>query len=711
MRIFHRRPICILGSVLLILGILLFRLPSILLCILPLPILLSAILLRHRGFYFRLGAVLAALLCILVLLTAHLPPLLLSDSDPDDTWSFTVSEIGENGSVTATGVSRNGILLPFARLSVRCGLALSVGDRVTVKGARYSANTDYEADGIHGRLLDLSEPSVTHRPYLPSAWIARLKDAFSERLEAIGGETAGPLLRSLLLGEPGELPLGTSESFRRLGVSHILAISGMHLLVLASLLSRLLRLLRLPHALRTALSAAILILYALTVGATPSILRALVMALISLLSYYAERRTDSLSSLFLSGIVLSLLSPRVLLSLSFRLSFAATFGIIAAARVLRHLSLPASIPAWARRYLLLPLSGTAAALLFTLPISLPVFGRLSLLSLPANLLLAPLYELLLSLGLLALATGPLAPVRILVRAVAWLSLSLTEAIASIPSILLSASHPVTLFTCILLALTALALLILPSLGKRRTLLALSAPCLAFVLSLELFALPKSADCRITLLSDGKTGEAILLADGTGRGLIDLADGRTSLLGEIKHALGNEAVTELSFYLPTVYSEASQDRLASLCESYSVRLVLLPSAADAEERAVRDGMAEYLEAERIEYRILDADPSFTADGYTLSLRRRAGGVGMLTVTRHEGSLTYLTGAAASLLHYTDLPYSDTLILGSRDALASRLPPLNGEAETLILCSESYPSPVFDGGLLRQPSALNIPLCEH
>ncbi len=709
MNLLRKRPLCTICAALLLSAPILLHL--------PLPALLSAAvaaavlwaLLRRRGILTALTFPLVFVLCVSILFTEWHPRAFLGRTEQGDILVLTVAELEDNGDCIGVSVERNGIPCPFSRVLLKTDEPLAVGDRVTLSVASLSVTRGRDANGIHSTIRADGKLSVEHRPYSPRAVLERIRSMLALRLDEIGTSRVSALLSALLLGDPDELSLTTSSAFRRLGLSHVLAISGMHLLVIARLLSRLLVLLGVPRRTRGLLSSFFLILYAAAVGFSPSILRALLMALVSEASFFVGRRTDALCSLFFSGGVLAVSVPRILLSLSFQLSFAATFGIISCAQVLRRLRLSERVAPMLYRFVVFPTATSLFALLFTLPLTLSGFGRLSLAALPANLLLAPLYELLLCVGLISLCIGPILPIKLLVTGLGGAVLSLTEWAGSLPLLLLDASHPTVLGLFTLLTLSVLLHLLRRRTTKRAVCLTVLPTLALLTLALALFCFPTRKTDALTVCTDAESGELLVLATGRDRAVIDLSRGDGKLLTALENRLSDDAVTELSLYLPAEYGEGTLSAVKHLASRYLLRLVVLPEAKDEAELTTKRELIDYLSREGIPYRPFPTGPLLLGD-YRLTLQRSTPTVLRLEIRCGNASACYLSGAAAGLLHYAELPYSDHLILGSHGAAASRLPDTSRYAEHLVLCDEVYPEIYHSGPITRLSEALTLPLTE-
>ena len=197
-----------------------------------------------------------------------------------------------------------------------------------------------------------------------------------------------------------------SETFRRVGVIHVLVASGTQVSLLIGLVYFLCRLLPLPSVGPLLLGTAVIGSYVLVTGAEPSILRAAVMGWIVLIGLTAGEDYDLPTSLAVAAAVLLILRPSQIADVGFQLSFAATTGI-AALGVPLGIRLAARLPA----AIAFGSAMTVGAQLFVAPVLVYHFRALSLSGLLANLPVIPVCGFLVVLGLgTSLLGGPLLPV-------------------------------------------------------------------------------------------------------------------------------------------------------------------------------------------------------------------------------------------------------------------------------------------------------------
>lgn len=237
--------------------------------------------------------------------------------------------------------------------------------------------------------------------------LTRLRLRISAGIRARLPGEAGGFVAAILTGDRSGVGLATTEALRRSNLSHLLAISGLHMGLLTGVVFATLRggmALIAPLALRApirkiaalgALLAAVV--YLVLSGGNVATQRAFVMAAAMLVAVIADRRAISLRSVALAGLILLLWRPEALLSAGFQMSFAATVALVAVFAALRRRRLRQTHPA-ARagllRRLLRPLATAVlcslVAGLATAPIAAAHFHRFTDYGLIANLLSVPL---------------------------------------------------------------------------------------------------------------------------------------------------------------------------------------------------------------------------------------------------------------------------------------------------------------------------------
>ncbi|MBD3243131.1 MAG: DUF4131 domain-containing protein [Chitinivibrionales bacterium] len=193
------------------------------------------------------------------------------------------------------------------------------------------------------------------------------------------------VLQAALLGER-TVPAALKAKFRDAGISHLLAISGLHVGILTAALLCLFAPVPLPRRLVYPAVIAMLWGYVGVVGPAPSLARAAMMATLFLGSFVFQRTSRTLNALGVAGIIWLLLSPASVFTPGYQLSFAATFGIVTGMRFFQELV--RGLPVLERpvpRHLYNSAAVSFAAFLSTLPAVMYHFGVVSLFGLAANL--------------------------------------------------------------------------------------------------------------------------------------------------------------------------------------------------------------------------------------------------------------------------------------------------------------------------------------
>ncbi|TMK58862.1 MAG: hypothetical protein E6G51_00700 [Actinobacteria bacterium] len=209
------------------------------------------------------------------------------------------------------------------------------------------------------------------------------------------------LARGFVLGEDEEIDEGTKEDFRRAGLSHLLAVSGQNVTLLALLAMPVLGALGISLRLRLFWVLGLIAVYVPVAGAGPSIQRAGVMGALGLLATLAGRRSSRFYALVVAAALTLAIDPGIAADIGWQLSFAAVFGIlILAAPLARAIASRIGSGSW-RRALAEGIAMTTAATLATAPLIAFHFETLSTTTMVANVLALPAVAPAMWLGMCA----------------------------------------------------------------------------------------------------------------------------------------------------------------------------------------------------------------------------------------------------------------------------------------------------------------------
>lgn len=232
---------------------------------------------------------------------------------------------------------------------------------------------------------------------------------------------------SVLLGDKSRITDNIKDSFSYAGISHIIAVSGLHVSFFSAILYFLIRLFRGGRKTRFFITAPILLLYCTLCGFSSSVLRATFMSIIFMLADLLGEQYDSLNSLSFAGFLILLISPFNLFNLGFQLSFMCVFIIITLSnRMTRVLQLHLKTPKWIASSFSISFCVTIG----TLALCANSLGDVSVISVFSNLLVIPLFSVAYPLLVIALFFALIIPQLSFVFAVPELFLHAIKIVAN-----------------------------------------------------------------------------------------------------------------------------------------------------------------------------------------------------------------------------------------------------------------------------------------
>jgi len=239
----------------------------------------------------------------------------------------------------------------------------------------------------------------------PAVFLAQLRTALLGGITAVVPEPEAGLGAGILLGVRSSIAPEVSESFATAGLTHVVAISGWNIAIVVALVGAVLRPLERRPGGRwsTAVVATASVAgYVVLTGASPSVVRAALMAGALLVGRFSGSRAHAASALGLAALVMLLVAPAVLWDVGFQLSLLATAGLVWFSRPIEGRL--ARWPSWVRE----PVALTLAAQLTTLPVILVNFERVSLVAPLANVMVVPIVPLVMLFTAMASVLGVVA---------------------------------------------------------------------------------------------------------------------------------------------------------------------------------------------------------------------------------------------------------------------------------------------------------------
>jgi len=243
---------------------------------------------------------------------------------------FSASEVLANGEWRA--VAGNALLF------VPRHVIYKYGDRLRVTGEMETPQAlngfDYRGylahQGIHSTMLYPEIEIEAHGAgFRPLAWIYELRTSLAQTLARALPEPQAALAQGILLGIRGNIPQPVRDDFVRTGTAHLLAISGLHLGIVAGIMLSIgLWLFGRRHYLYIWLALAVIWLYALLTGMHPPVVRGAIMASLFLAAELLGRQRSAITALTFAAAVMVGFSPYILGDAAFQLSFLAMAGLV-----------------------------------------------------------------------------------------------------------------------------------------------------------------------------------------------------------------------------------------------------------------------------------------------------------------------------------------------------------------------------------------------
>lgn len=429
--------------------------------------------------------------------------------------------------------------------------------------------------------------------HYPAVWRAALKKQIDETFP----KDTSAVAKGLLLGDRADLDYETDTAFKISGISHIIAVSGLHISILFGLLSFLTFRRRWLTAL---IGIPVLIIFAAVAGFTPSVTRACIMYILMLISWLVLREYDPPTELAFAVLVMLVANPLAITSVSLQLSTACVAGIFMFGGKIRawilddkrlggRKGIKGKLAVWFASSASVSLS----SMVFITPLCAYYFGTVSLVSVITNLLTLWVITYVFY-GIIAVCTlGFIIPA--LGIGIGWLAawpiryvVSLAKLLSGIPfAAVYTKSNYIVAWLVVAYILFALFLI----LKKKRPLVFAASAFGALILAVAASCIePALDDYRITVLDVGN-GQCILL-QAEGRTFVVDCGGRYNegVADDAAETLLCQGITKIDGLILTHYDSDHAGGAAYLLSRVDADVVYLPDIEDPKGTAqsIRDG---------------------------------------------------------------------------------------------------------------------------
>lgn len=535
-----------------------------------------------------------------------------------------------------------------------------------------------------GEKLDITRPPRVPVRYWPILWVSALK----ETIHRIFPADAAPLVQAILTGDKSQLSDGDYGALKRAGLAHTAAVSGLHISFLVGVAVQLLG----KNRRRTAaLALPVLCFFALAVGCSASVVRAVVMQGLLLLAPLLGRENDPPTSLSAALLLLLLQNPYAVHSISLQLSFAAVAGMfLFTGRIYdfcgERLPLRRRSKGWrgwcerALRFVAASFAASCGALALTTPLAAYYFGYVSLVTPLSNLMClwavalvftGGLTGAVLGMGVLPLGQAAGALLTPLVRFLLWM----VRHLADVPFGAVSLTSPYLLAW--LVFAYAILLLFCAWRRERRVIVPVCACLCTLCVALLLTQLTDAAPrLTLTALNVGQ-GQSILLRAGERTALVDCG-GNSGNAGDLAaDYLRTRGRDRLDLLVLTHFHADHANGVPELLERLQVDVLAVPDVE--EEDPLRQEILALARSKGVQICLIEQDGSLRFGTADLRLYAPLGageaneeGLSLLCRTGEFSAL--ITGdmgadIEARLVKYGSLPQVDVLVAGHHGAKGS------------------------------------------
>lgn len=500
-------------------------------------------------------------------------------------------------------------------VTIKCTYAsgLQAGDRfyMVATGSNFENSGTYEErlyaipDGILGVFVCQTSENCDILEEKSNSWrvlFPKWNEAVVERLMTrISGEE-GALSAALLLGDRDALSDDVRLAFERSGVSHLLALSGLHVSVLMGGLEWLLRKLCCPKKVRAAVVIPVAFGYMLLTGGSPSTVRAVLMLSVLQLGFLLRAEYDPLTALFLSLTGILLVVPCAIADTGMWMSFLAAGSIVTflpsfSERLQSFLQAHAIPVRWIR------IASSFCSALFTgcivnlalLAIQGYTFGSVSLMSVVTTMLLSIPLTLTLIFATLALLFPAFG---LCCRCTAWMMLRTVERISAMDDVLISVNDPLSRG----LILIGTVMLLAIALVKLKHPLRWCALPLALILLLmpmvRFWNVSSESGLQVEYLL-GSGGDMLVFSQAGKTVAVDFSDGTGAYT--MVDAVERTNAVELDDLILSHYHHKDAYLISRLSANVRIRRLRLPQPLNDWEKSISERLSEEAALHGIEVR--------------------------------------------------------------------------------------------------------------
>lgn len=438
----------------------------------------------------------------------------------------------------------------------------------------YSRGFSAEAQKVENlSVLEQNEVSLYHK-------ITNYRKSLARRLVSYSNEDTGGLLAALLLGEKQYLSGQLNLDFSRIGISHILALSGMHVAILCYGFSRFLSLFGINKKWRKLLEIVFAFLYMALTGFPVSVVRAGLMLSISSALFLLSSSKDSITNLFISVTLICIFEPFAIFDISLWLSAAATLGIIVFSEIVSEQQ---KIFNKTAIDIISPFLSSIFAVTATLAITYYSFSTISALSLVSTAIFSPIILAFMYVGTFFLFTASFIPLGNIIISFGNFISRLAGIFSSYKYSLLSTNHTIIGILVIITSVFLFLFLVLEIRKRKTALLLLIILFLSTLVSAGVYTATENR-CFTFEYFEEENDERLLMKSDSESALIEISALNNTLANKTLFYLKEKDITYLENYIITSYNAKTADALKIMLSRIYIKNLYVPAPTGTTDKA-------------------------------------------------------------------------------------------------------------------------------
>ena len=472
------------------------------------------------------------------------------------------------------------------------------------------------------------------------------------------------MLGALLLGERDRLDPQIRLDFSRIGITHILSLSGLHLAILVAALSFILKLFKAGKNVILSVNCLFCLVFMALTGFPLSVCRAGLMLIISSIVFMLSGSKDSITSLSIAATLIIALSPYSVFDIGLWLSVIATFGILVSVDMIRENEKYSSGFKRKLKTVLLSFLFSLFAICATTAISSIAFGTFPVLSIFSTFVISFIVQAFIYVGIALLLLGGFTPLSSAAIFLGNVIESISASLSDIPNVCPSASSPIIIACSILLTVLFFIFAVF-DIKRKKTFTALIGVFYVFIAILSVLFSSSSLKVN-TVTASHNEGEAIIIRSQQKALLFSASAQRKGNGYNDLDLLSSEGISELDTLYLAHITNYTPDEVGKVLSGIRTKQVVLPMPRNEYENDIITKTVTVIENFRTNYSFHRDAEAVNFGEYKIFVLHRSYDKNSFAVNffTSDYSLSYLSdGILENSIYAEELMYtSDYVIFG-------------------------------------------------